>query len=75
MSHQSSHRRSAVVVVVCILALLGSGFALLTPHAKTRPEGTPLVTEGILNQLAVAHKGASEPPPTYQQYNLTSDGQ
>ena len=79
MSRQSSHRRSAVILVVCILTLLGSGFALLAPHAKTRPDGMALVTHGSSDQPALARKDAPdaafEPPPVYQPYNLTSDGQ
>jgi len=81
MSYESSRTRSAVVTVVAILALLGSGFLLLAPHAKTRPEGTPLATLGFSNQSNVARTGASDrsaasdPTPIQQQYNLTSDGQ
>jgi hypothetical protein len=59
---------------------LGSGFALLAPtHDPSR--GTPLVAHGFSDQPTLARKGApgspavSEPSPTYQQFNLTSDGQ
>jgi hypothetical protein len=81
MSYESSHTRSTVVTVVAILALLGSSFLLLAPHAKTRPEEPPLATLGFSNQSTVARTGASDrsaasdPTPIQQQYNLTSDGQ
>lgn len=81
MSYQSSHPRPVVVmaVVILTLTLLGSGFALLAPTHPSR--GTPLVAQGFSDQPTVARNGApdspvaSEPPLTYQQFNLTSDGQ
>jgi hypothetical protein len=47
----------------------------------TRPEGRRLSRRGFqINQRSLAKAlraspAASEPPPTYQQFNVTSDGQ
>ena len=80
MSYQSSHPRSVVVMVVVILTLLGSGFALLA-RTQDASRGTPLVTQWFSDRPTVAREGvprspaASELPPTQEQFSLTGDGQ
>jgi hypothetical protein len=82
MSYPLSHPRSVVVMVgvILTLTLLGSALARLAP-TQDPSRGTPLVAHEFPDQPTLARKGApgspaaSEPPPTYQQFNLTSDGQ
>lgn len=70
MRYESSRPRSAVVMVAAILTLLGAGFMLLAPQAKTSPEAAALVMQKLSDQSTLARKSE---PPAYR-HNMT-DGQ